>query len=134
MNAERLTALVLERRYGVPTPEEAAELDAALRDPAAAAEAERLTALLDAAPAASVGARAEFDQALARRIEVEGAAERGRRHRRWFARLAVAYAGVAAGALLYASAQGWFSGEASSDVRSTDTAQLELPSGSPTKR
>lgn len=134
MNVERLTALVLERRYGAPTPEEAAELDAALSEPAAAVEAARLMALLDAAPTAAVGARTEFDQALARRIEVEGAAERALRNRRWFARLAVAYAGVAAGVLIYAGAQGWFAGDDSADVRSTDTAQLELPGGSGSNR
>lgn len=128
MNPDRLTQLVLDRRFGALTPAEAADLSAARRLPEAASEVAQLEALLDHAPTSAVGAKAEFSGALAARIDAAALSERRWTWRTVFLRAAVAYAGIAAGALIYAGLNGWF-GEstAAADVISGYSAALDFP-------
>ena len=115
MNPDRLTQLVLDRRFGALTPADAADLSAARLLPEAASEVAHVEALLDHAPTSSIGAKAEFSGALAARIDAAAQSERRWTWRTVFVRAAVAYAGIAAGALLYAGLNGWFA-ESTSDA------------------
>ncbi len=108
MTPDRLAQLVLERRFGSLTPPESADLSAALHSPEHSAEAARLEALLDHAPSSATAAKADFSGALAARIDAAAEDER-----RWSwasakSRALAAYAGIAAGALIYAGLNGWF--------------------------
>lgn len=101
MNPDRLVELVLERRFGTAAPEDLEALETALRaDPGVRAEAERVEALLSAAPGALVDADPAFAARLSERIaEVEGEEARPR----WgslLRRAVAAYAGIAAGAVV----------------------------------
>jgi hypothetical protein len=106
MNIDRLTELVLGRRFGTPTPDEEAELSALLVDDAARVEAERIDRILDAAPSASVEVGDDFAGRLATRLEVADSERRLQSWRRFLGRLAAANFGIAAGAIIYFLLQG----------------------------
>ncbi|HYC77039.1 MAG TPA: hypothetical protein VEI02_05365 [Planctomycetota bacterium] len=126
MNLDRLAELTLDRRFDRLSPEDVAALEAALAaDPLLSEEAARLERLLDAAPDAGVRADADFAGRLDDRLVEEAEADRARRFRAWLRRAAVAYAGVAAGVLLYALAAGWFAQGPDPELRDR-AAQLDL--------
>ena len=131
MKPERLTELVLERRFGTPDAVAGAELAALAATPEGAAEVARLDALLDAAPAAGTSASARFAESLASRLEAEDAASSKNERRSLLRRAAAVYCGIAIGALLYAAWAGWFSDASPETVAGYSAALEQLPSGLP---
>lgn len=128
MTPDQLARLVLERRFGALTPPEAADLSAALDTPESRAEAARIDNLLDHAPSSATTAKADFSGALAMRIDAAAAEERGVSWGRVKIRALAAYAGIAAGALLYAGWNGWFTEDVRpSGAEAAYSAALELP-------
>jgi hypothetical protein len=131
MKPDRLTELVLERRFGTPDAAAAAELAAWSATAEGAAEVARLEAMLDAAPAAGTAASARFADSLATRLEAEDAAAAKNERRSLFRRAAAVYCGIALGAFFYAAWAGWFSDAAPETIAGYSAALDQLSAGLP---
>jgi hypothetical protein len=136
MTHDRFVELWLENRFGAPSDADAALLRRlTAENPDAAREIASLEALfVGAAAECAVAASPEFEANLERKLVSVERAEVSASRRRFFARVAAAYAGIAAGALLYVYATGRSSIEGSDAATALRTAQIERSASGPSGR